>query len=209
VTSTTRAEFVSRSVKGGLVLAVAGATVGSFAGAAGAASKASGPLADLDLALARLAVAAELLAIEFYNQAIASGKLQGGELDYLNRAQFNEQEHLMAMSGILSGAGQTPSTADDLTITFPKGTFDSRMAIAQFGVALETGFTGTYLGAVNDFGPPDLKTAAARIAASESQHLSVFSNITAGRPVGVSFPATIDYAAASDALTPYLGTAGF
>jgi rubrerythrin len=172
--------------------------------AAPAKAVASGPLADLDLALARLAVGAEILAVEFYTEAIATKLFSGDVLKYLKRALFNEQEHLTAMSQILSGAGQTPSTADDFTITFPKGTFDSRGSIAKFGVALETGFVGAYLGAVDAFAASDLKTTAARIAASESQHLSVLSDVASNHPVGISFPAPIDYATASDLLDAYL-----
>ena len=108
------------------------------------------------------------------------------------------------MSQIISGAGQTPSTADDFTITFPKGTFDSRGSIAKFGVALETAFLGAYLGAVDAFAPHDTKTTAARIAASEAQHLSVFTDLASNRPVGISFPVPIDYETASDLLDAYL-----
>jgi len=174
------------------------------AAAAGARTAASGPLAELDLAVARLAVGAEILAVEFYSEAIASKKFSGDTVKYLKRAQFNEQEHLTAMSLVLSGAGQAPSTADDFTITFPKGTFDSRGSIAKFGVAIETAFVGAYLGAVDAAGSSDLRTTAARIAANESQHLSVFSDLAANRPLGISFPAPIDYETASDLLDAYL-----
>jgi rubrerythrin len=165
---------------------------------------AAAPLTDLDLALVRLAVGAEILAVAFYTQGIASKQFAGDDLKYLKRALFNEQEHLTAASAVITGAGQTPATADDFTITFPKGSFDSRMSIAKLGVALETVFVGTYLGAVDSFASGDLKTTAARIAASESQHLSVFSDITSDRPVGVSFPLPIDYETASDALDAFL-----
>lgn len=201
----TRAQLLSRSIKGGVALAVGGATVATLVGSASAAN---GPIADLDLALARLTVGAELVGIEFYNQAIRSKQFKGSELRYLNRALFNEQEHLGAMSGILTGAGLTAATADDFTIGFPDGTFASRESIAKFGVTLESVFTGTYLGAVDAFAASDLKTAAARIAACESQHLSVFSDITSNRPVGISFPAPLDEATVSAALDPYLQTAG-
>ncbi len=78
------------------------------------------------------------------------------------------------------------------------------MSIAKLGLALETGFVGAYLGAVDEFAPEDLKTTAARIAASESQHLSVFSNMVYGQPVGVSFPVPIDLETASDLLDEFL-----
>jgi rubrerythrin len=168
------------------------------------AAGANGLLTELDLALARLAVGAEILAAAFYTRAIASKQFEGEELKHLKRALFNEQEHLTAVSQILSGAGQTPSTADDFAITFPKGAFASRETIAKLGVTLETASVGTYLGAADAFGPGDLRTTAARIAASESQHLSVFSGIASNQPVGISFPAPIDYETASGLLDVYL-----
>lgn len=195
-----RSRFLSLTAKGGATLAVGGA----LAGRALAAPAASGPIADLDLALARLLVSAELLGIEFYKQAIASGKFQGAELAYLKKALFNEQEHLEAISEILTGAGQTVATADDFTFTFPKGTFDSRESIATFGAALETVFVQAYLGAVSQFSAPDLKLTAARIAANEAQHQSVFLGITTGRPVGVSFPLAVSYDEISDVLDAYI-----
>jgi hypothetical protein len=158
----------------------------------------------MDLALARLAVGAEVLAGAFYTEAIASKKLGRDEDAHMKRALFNEQEHLKTVSEIISGTGQTPSTADDFTISFPKGTFDSACAIATLGRELETTFLGLYLGAVDTYGPPDLKTTAARIAASEAQHLSVFAELSANRPVGISFPAPLDLETASDLLDPYL-----
>jgi len=196
-----RGRFLSLTAAGGATL-VAG---GALAGRALAAPRASGPIADLDLALARLLVSAELLGIEFYNQAIASRKFQGAELAYLKHALFNEQEHLKAVSEVLSGAGQTVSTADDFTFTFPKGTLDSRESIAKFGGELETVFVQAYLGAVSQFTAPDLKVTAARIAANEAQHQSVFSTITSGRPAGVSFPLAVSYDQVSDALDAYIG----
>ncbi len=202
-----RSGFLSSSARGGASVALGAITAGWLVdNAVGAPAKtaASGPLADLDLAIARLAVGAEILAAEFYSEAIAAKTFSADVTRYLKRALFNEQEHLTAMSQVLSGAGQAPSTADDFTITFPKGTFDSRGSIAKFGTALETALLGAYLGAVDALGSSDLKTTAARIAASEAQHLSVFSELTANRPVGVSFPAPIDYATASDLLDAYL-----
>jgi hypothetical protein len=196
-----RSRFLSLTAAGGASLVVGG----SVTGAALAAPAASGPIADLDFALARLAVSAELLGIEFYGRAIASKKLQGAELAHLKRALFNEQEHLKAMSEVLTGAGQTASTADDFTFTFPKGTFDSPESIAKFGEKLETVFVEAYLGSVGQFTAPDLKVTAARIAANEAQHQSVFSDLTSGHPVGVSFPLAVSYDQISDTLDAYIG----
>ena len=193
-----RAGFLSRA---GVALALGVTGAGSFTTRAAAAS---GPLADLDLALARLAVGIELLAADFTTAAIDSKQFGGDELRALRRTAFNEDEHLAAVSEILTGAGQTASTADDFDFAYPNGAFDSRMSIAQLGVSLETTSLGAYLGAVDAFTANDLKTTAARIAASEAEHLSFFSRIGNGRPVGVSFPTPLDYATASAALDPFL-----
>ena len=201
-----RAGFLSVGARRGAAVALGAMGAGLLADNALAAPSrtADGPLTDLDLALCRLAVGAEILAVAFYTDGIASKHFAGDELKYLKKALFNEQEHLTAISAVITSTGQTPSTADDFTITFPKGTFDSRNSIAKLGVALETVFFGTYLGAVDSFANADMKTTAARIAANESQHLSVFSGITSDRPVGVSFPLPIDYETASDALDAFL-----
>lgn len=200
-----RAAFLTTGVKGGAAVAIGGMTAGLLAAEAPAAGGRAAALSDLDLAIARQAVAAEILAIEFYSQAIASKQLGNGDLKYLRRAQFNEQEHLEAVSDVLTAAGQTPSTSDDFTITFPKDSFATPGSIAKLGVTLETGFVGAYLGAVDGLGDAGLKTTAARIAASESQHLSVFSDLSANRPVGLSFPAPLGFETVSDFLDTYLG----
>jgi rubrerythrin len=195
----TRGDLLARSARVTALGLGAGALL-----AAPTARAANGPLPDLDLALARLAIGSELLAITFYTAAIESKRFKDDDLRSLQRARFNEDEHLTAVSQILSGAGETPETADDFDFAFPAGAFRSRESIARLGVQLETAALGTYLGAVDEFASPDLKTTAARIAASEAQHLSAFSRIASGRAVGISFPAPLDYETASAALDPFL-----
>jgi hypothetical protein len=199
-----RAGFLSLGARTGVAVALGAAGVTVLSESVPAAFGATGPLTEFDLAVARLAVGAEILAAAFYSQAIDSNQFKGDELKYLKRALFNEQEHLATMSQIIAGAGQTPSTSDDFTITFPDGSFASRESAARLGAVLETAFVSTYLGAVDEFAPPDLKSTAARIAANESEHWSVLSDLAFGRPIGNSFPAPIDYVTASAVLEPFL-----
>jgi hypothetical protein len=193
-----RAQLFSRGAKGGASILVAGSVTGLLAGPAAADT-----IPDADLAYARLLVAAELLASDFYGQAIASKRFGGDALKYLKRANFNEQEHYQAMAGILSGAGQTPAVADDFDFVYPKGSFASRASIAKLGVTLETAFLGAYLGAVDGLQTSALKQPAARIAASEAQHLSVFTLHSGGDPVGISFPGSLTIDEASNALDAF------
>jgi hypothetical protein len=193
-----RAQLFSRGAKGGTVLLIAGSAIGLLADSAAADT-----ISDADLAYARLLVAAELLAADFYTQAIASKQISGDALRYLQRALFNEQEHYTSVSGILSGAGQPPAVAEDFDFLYPKATFGSQASIVKLGVALETAFLGAYLGAVGALQLSALKQPVARIAASEAEHLSVFTRLSGGDPVGVSFPDALTIDEASSALDAF------
>ncbi len=152
-----------------------------------------------DADIAKLAATAELLAIDFYTHTIAARKFKGDEVDYLHDARANEHDHYDALAKVLGSA-----SPKGLTFHYPKGTFSSRKATAKTGVALETAFVGAYLGAVTALSDNGLKGVAAQIATSESQHLSVFSDIAFEKAVGPSFPKALTAAQATKALTPLL-----
>lgn len=190
-----RARVLSRGVKTGAAMLFAGSAAGALATRAAADT-----IPDADLAYARLFVAVELLADDLYGRTIASKRFHGAELKYLLRARFNEQEHYRTVSQILSGAGQAPAVASDFDFSYPKGSFASRMSIGTLGVRLETLFLGVYLGAVGALQTNALEQPVARIAASEAQHLSIFTAFSGGNPVGVSFPNPLPIDEASGAL---------
>jgi hypothetical protein len=198
-----RRHFLLRSAQGGGAVVLGSVASGALSGtaiAAGTRSAASSPPSSRDLAFVRFAFGVEFFATDFYARAIAAEKVGRNGDRYLRRALFNEQEHLKTLLAIIQGAGQTP---DDFTITFPKKAFDAIGSIAKLGSTLESAMVGFYLGAVDEFESGDLKTTAARIAANEAQHLGVFSELTANRPVGVSFPAPLTAVAADAMLAPY------
>jgi hypothetical protein len=93
--------------------------------------------------------------------------------------------------------------AEDFDFAYPKDSFGSRGAVAKLGVALETAFLGAYLGAVDGLQTSSLKQVAARIAASEAQHLSLLTQQAGRDPIGVSFPGALTIDEASDALDAY------
>lgn len=196
--SLSRAQLFSRGAKGGAVFLIAGSAAGLFAGSAAADA-----IPDGDLAYARLLVGAELLASDFYAQAIASKRFSGDAVKSLKRALFNEQEHYQAMAQILSGAGQLPAEAEDFDFSYPKGSFASTASVAKLGVTLETAFLGAYLGAVDGLQTAVLKQPVARIAACEAQHLSMFARSSGRDPVGNSFPGSLTIDQASDALDAF------
>jgi hypothetical protein len=195
--SISRGEFLGQSARGGAALLVAGVAVGGFAETAAAALPIS------DLAYARLLVAAELLAADFYSQAIAAANTSSSVSRFLKLAYFNEQQHYQSVAGIISGAGLTPAVSGDITFSYPTGTFASQSSIVAFASQLETTILGAYLGAVGQVQTSALLTGLAEIAACEAQHQSYFDVVAGGRPFGLSFPPALTITQASNALDAY------
>jgi Ferritin-like domain len=196
--SITRGELLGRGARGGAALLAGGA---SFAGLAGTARAAPLPLQDL--AYARLLVGAELLASDFYSQAIGADVASGETAAYLKRAYFNEREHYASVGGILTGAGLTPAVPGDFDFSYPAGTFQSEAAVAAFGAMLETAVLGTYLGAIAGLQTDAFKTGLASIAACEAQHGSYLATLAGRKAFELSFPPPLTMQQASDAFDAY------
>ncbi len=198
VTSITRAQLLSRSAKGGAALLVAGSALSQFVEAA-----AADPLPGSDLAYARLLVGAELLASDFYTQAVAAANTKPIVMKYLKRAYANEQEHYQSVAGIVSGAGQTPAVSGDIDFSYPKGTFDTQKSILEFAQQLEATMLGAYLGAIGGMQTNALKTGLAQIAASEAEHSAYFRTTLGNRTFSLAFPPALTIDQASNALDAY------
>jgi hypothetical protein len=191
----TRGAFVVRTAS---ALAVGGGALGALAGAARAAT-----LPDNDLAYLRVAIASELLAIDFYTNAIAAKQLSGSAAGNLVRALANEKAHYDALAQALQSAGQTPAVAGDIDFTYPKGSFDSRGAIVKLGYGLENIFVGVALGAVGGLQTPAVRLPVAQIAANEAQHLSNFALLTGHGAIGGPFPPSLSIDEATAALSAF------
>jgi rubrerythrin len=193
----TRSQLLSRGAKGGAALLVAGAALGRFAGAARAE-----PLPDQDLAYARLLVAVELLAIDFYARAVEADRFGTPMRKKLREALEHEQAHYQSVAQILTGAGFTPAADGDIDFSYPDGAFEKKGSIAKLGFELETISVGAYLGAVASVQAKELVSQMARLAASEAQHLSAFGTVL-GRPFAVAFPAPLTIDDVSEALDAF------
>jgi Ferritin-like domain len=190
----TRAQFLRRAGESGIALVAGGSVLALAQGSAFAAT------APGDVAIAKLAATAELLAIDFYTRAIAAKQLKGDELSYLGAALGNEQAHYAALKGVLEAA-----TPKGLQFKYPAGSFASRAKIGALGRALETAFVGAYMGAVTALKSNDLKGVAAEIGACESRHLSVLTNIAGNTIVPApNLPAVFTAAQATKAVTPFI-----
>jgi len=182
--------------RGGKV-AAAVVAAGAFGGLA---PRASAAISDGDLAYARLLVALELLSLDFYTRAIGA---DGGSQLELRRARAAERRHYDVVADVLTAAGQVPATAQDIDFSYPRGSFASSAAIARLGLRLESLSLGAYLGAVRSLQTPLYGDHAARAAASEAQHLSVFAGAVGGRRLGPPLPAALSIDHVSDALDAY------
>lgn len=195
----TRGQLLARGAKGGTALLVVGSALGRFAGVA-----AADPVpTTADLAYARLLVGVELLASDFYTQAIAAantGKRVGG---YLKRAYANEQAHYESVAAIISGAGQTPAVAGDIDFSYPAGTFAGQSSIVTFARQLEGMMLGAYLGAIAGIETDGLEAGLAGIAACEAQHSAYFTTALGGKAFGAAFPPALSVDEVSNAIDAY------
>ena len=193
-TTTSRGEFLSAGMRGGLALVAGGSLLAAASGPA--VAQPTG-----DVAIAKLAATAELLAIDFYGRAIRHGGFTGDVLAYLEAARQNEKDHYDALAAVI-GSGSPAG----MRFRYAAGTFASPASIAATGVAAETAFVGAYLGAVEAFEDDDLKAAAGWIGANEAQHLTVLKRLAAGGTLvpNPSFPESLTAAQALAAVTPFL-----
>lgn len=173
-----RARFLNRGAVGGLTLVGASGILAAAVGADTARGA-----TNQDVAIAKVAATAELLAIDFYGKCISSGVFGGRRERYLRGARENEVDHYQALANLIG-----PDAPKNLSFSYPAGTFANRTNAARTGIALETAFIGAYLGAVGALSTDDLKTTAATIGANEQGHFIVFTDILTGLPVGPSFP---------------------
>jgi hypothetical protein len=176
---------------------VAGATLSQLVDTAEAAL----PLGDT--ASVRLLVGAELLASDFYVQAINASVTSRSVTKFLKLAYFNEQEHYVQIASILSGEGVTAAVSNDVTFTYPDGTFASQKSIVSFAATLEGIVLGTYLGVLGSLQTTNVLPTIAAITASEAEHASYFTVANGGEAFRLSFPPALTQAEATVAMAPY------
>jgi hypothetical protein len=164
---------------------------------------AADPIPAADIAYVRLLVGTELLASDFYQQAIAASASSAAVTNRLKRAYFNEQEHYQSVAGIVSGTGAVPATSADIDFSYPKGSFETQASIEKLALQLENMMLGAYLGAIGGIATNSIKTGLAQIAACEAQHVSYFSSATGGKIFNLSFPPALTIDQASDALDAF------
>jgi hypothetical protein len=187
-----------RGAVGGGALLLSGSAVSALASSAAAAT-----ISDNDLSYLRVLIGAELLDIDFQTQALGSGKLDSASSALFKQMLGDENAHYRGLSNLMTGAGQVPATSDDITFTYPRGSFDSQASITKLAGNLEDVTLGAYLGAVQNVQAPQLRLPIGQIAANEAQHVSALA-VSAGRPaIGSAFVPSLQIDAVSAALDDY------
>ena len=192
VTPVSRGQFIRNGAKGSLVLVGAGGLLASMDGVAFAKGATKS-----DIATLQVGYIAESLAVKVYETILANFsafKLQNK--DYFQRALQNEKDHRAAWRKALGS--KTPT---GFKLHIPAAAVSSKHALLGTGVALETAFVETYLGAVKSFSSTELKLAAAEVATNEATHFSFFDAAFGGHAVLPSFPGHIPASAAAATLT--------
>jgi hypothetical protein len=193
-----RAGLLRRGVAGSGALLISGSVASVWATAARSAT-----IPDSDLAYLRLLVGAELLAVDFQTQALASGKLTPALAATVKRMLADEKAHHTSLSTLIAGAGQVPATSDDINFTYPKLSFGSEASMLKLASKLEGLTLGAYLGAVENIQTPQLRLPVGQIAANEAQHVGAVA-AAAGKPIiGRAFAPSLQIDAVSTALDVY------
>jgi hypothetical protein len=176
----------------GVVGVGAGFVAGGLLGApaAGAASAAAIDASDLDIL--NYALTLEYLESDFYAQGLQAGLLSDRELELVTPIGDHERQHVAAVTEAVTAFGGTPVAKP--TITYPAGTFDSRVSFLTTASQFEELGVTAYHGQVPLIKDADVLLSAASIAGVESRHAAVIASLLGGNP----FPNPIEKNASMD-----------
>ena len=177
-----RGQFIRNTAKGSLVLVGAGGMLASMDGVAFAKGATKS-----DITTLQVGYIAESLAVKVYETILHNfHTFKLGNRDYFQHALANEKAHREAWGKAL-GARKPKG----FKLHIPAAAVANRHALLGTGVALETAFVETYLGAVRSLRSTELKLAAAKVAANEATHFSFFDAAYGGHAVLPAFPGTL------------------
>jgi hypothetical protein len=167
--------------------------------AAGTGAQLAAAATDDDLAVANFGLASSYLAADFYAKALASGKLGPGARGWLRAGRSAAVGHARELTTLLTGAGDTPATAEDFELAWPAGTFTTAARIRSTGVGVLRPMRAAYQQAAAIVTEPTYRVLFASLAASYGEQLGHLSGSVE------SFPKPMDLETASAALESYLG----
>jgi rubrerythrin len=155
-----------------------------------------------DLAYLRLLIAAELLAVDFYTQALERGDLRRAYGARAQRILVDESEHYTLLAALMTAAGQTPATAD-IDFSYPGGVLTGPESTLRFARELEQVFVGSYIDALTNVQTPAYRQTMAQILANEARHQSALAGLEGKPPIGNALAKPVPMDVMSDFLDIY------
>ncbi|MBO1435955.1 ferritin-like domain-containing protein [Meiothermus sp. CFH 77666] len=188
-----RRQFVKVLTATGLSAAVAHSLVGRVLAQSQGVS---------DLDVLNLALTAEYLATDAYTRALTVS-FPGEIRDYLAEALKHEEAHVKALTDTIRGPfAAMPVARPQFTYGDLQFNTANRVKVLETLVALETAFTGAYLGAIPLIQNKAVLSAAASIAMNEEAHLAVLRDAVLSLGGKVEGPQTPVGRAFAVAITP-------
>ncbi len=172
--------------------------------AADKAPKMMAPTGDLDIV--RFALTMERLEAAFYAQVVTAHQtrayLTARAFELTQKIAAAEADHVGALEGVLSGAGQP--VPDAPSFQFPGQVFVSPITYSWFAYTLEEIGIGAYLGAVGSIDSDAIRQAAASIYGAEAQHAAILRSFAGFNfaPRYYESPLTVDQV--TQLITPYI-----
>ena len=192
------------------VLTAAGVSIAAAQTLGAQAVAQSGDITDVDIL--NLALTAEYLAVDSYTKALGAG-FPGGITDYMTEALKQEEIHVKALQDTIKALGGKAVARPSFSYSGLKFNKANQKKILETMIALETAFTGAYLGAIPLIKNKDVLSAAAAIAMNEESHLATLRGglINLGGtvdgpqvPNGRAFGVAITPAQATAAVTSFI-----
>ena len=193
----------------GVVLAACGGDSDSSTGSGGAtpaAAPKSTSGTDMfgkgDLGILGYALTLEYLETDFYDQAIASGKLKGSALQVAKDFGAEEAAHVSALEEAIKNAGgKLPDK--------PKGKFPlkDQKSILELAATVENLGASAYLGQAPLIQDKEVLAAALSIHTVEGRHAAILGQVTGGEvsPDG-AFPAPADAQTVLEKVKPFIAS---
>ena len=158
---------------------------------------------DEDLAYANFGLAAAYLAADYYSRALHGGKLGRDGVRTLHAGRGASLAHARALSELITGAGDTPATAEDFEFAWPAKVFATASSTRKTGLDVLRPTLGAYQSAAAIVAIPAYRILYASLGASLGQQIGALAG-----PIGdpaEPFPPALDLETASAALEGYLG----
>lgn len=189
---TTRGQFILRGAL----------ATGALYGTAAIAPFVSGALsatATEDVTVLEFALSLEQLESAFYKAALTRAGLTGNVKKLATTFGAHEDEHVTALSDLITGLGSKPPPAP----TAKFGLTD-QASFLNLAVTLEDTGVGAYNGAAPLIKTPDILAALGGIAQTEARHSSALRMLAGKDPAPAAFDKPLAAAQVSALVQPYL-----